>query len=112
MADTNRPASLSERMKAAGLPTRATTKELAAMGRITFLAAEPAQARNPETGEMGSGYMVTVADNAQRKYRAFIGGIALCRVLDDMVAIEGGFPFVARIVREGEGEGHPYTFAD
>lgn len=111
MAPTNKPASLSERRAAAGLPVRASTAELANMGRITFLSAEPAEARNPQTGQMGEGLLVTVADSDGRKFQSFIGGVALNRTLREMLDADA-FPFTGTITRDGEGPGHPWTLTD
>lgn len=100
-----------ERRAAAGLPVRAKTAELAKMGTLTFLSAKESEARNPQTGEMGSGMLVQVADSDGRKFQAFIGGVALVRELTEIASVDG-FPFTSRIVRDGEGPGHPWTFAD
>lgn len=106
--------SRADRVREAGLPVRATTAELAKMGQVTFLEGNVGQARNPQTGEMNDGWLVIVADKSGRKFRSFIGGKALVRELNEMFAelADGMFPFTATIVREGEGPGHPYTFAD
>ena len=103
--------SRSEARKAAGLPVRASTAELAKMGRLTWLSAEPAQARNPQTGEMGEGMQVTVQDADGRKFSAFVGGVALVRELNEMLEADG-FPFTATLIRAGEGPGNPWQFAD
>jgi len=101
----------SEVRQAAGLPVRAKTAELAKMGTLTFHSAEASEARNPQTGEMGPGMIVVVSDSDGRKFQAFIGGVALVRELEEMAAVKA-FPFTSRIVRDGEGPGHPWTFAD
>ena len=103
--------SRSEARAAAGLPVRASTKELAAMGRITILGAEESEARNPQTGEMGEGMNVIAADSDGRKFTAFIGGVALVRELREMLAADA-FPFTATITRDGEGPGHAWKFSD
>lgn len=103
--------SRSEARRAADLPVRAKTADLAKMGTLAFLSAEAAQARNPQTGEMGDGMNVIVQDSDGRKFVAFIGGVALVRELTEMAEADA-FPFTARIVRDGEGPGHPWTFAD
>jgi hypothetical protein len=95
----------------AGLPVRAKTADLAKMGVLTFLSAEESEARNPQTGEMGPGMIVVVQDSDGRQFQAFIGGVALVRELGEMTEANA-FPFTARIVRDGEGPGHPWTFAD
>jgi hypothetical protein len=79
------------------------------MGVLTWLEAEPAQARNPQTGEMADGLQVTVQDGDGRKFTAYIGGVALIRDLEAM-AEAGALPFKAAISRDGEGPGHPWVF--
>lgn len=111
MAKGSSVPSRSERRQSAGLPVRASTAELSQMGTLTFLSAEPAEARNPQTGQMGDGMLVNVADADGRKFQSFVGGVALVRELTEMLEANG-FPFTARIVRDGEGPGHPWTFAD
>jgi hypothetical protein len=86
----------SERRQAAGLPVRASTAELAQMGMLTFLSAEHAEARNPQTGEPGPGVQVIVADSDGRKFTSFIGGVALVRELTELMAVDG-YPFSSRI---------------
>jgi hypothetical protein len=106
-----KPKSLSERRQEAGLPVRASTAEISEMGTVTFLSAELAEARNPQTGTMGEGMLVTLTDGDGRSFQSFIGGVALVRTLKEMLEANA-FPFTARIVRDGEGPGHPWTFAD
>lgn len=113
MAD--KPQSLSARKAAAGLPVKATTAEISKMGTVTFLDAEPSEARNPQTGEMGPGFMVTVADGDGRKFRAFVGGSVLRRDIQDMLD-SNGFPFTGKFaLRDPEkpaGRGNPWTLTD
>lgn len=110
MADKPTP-SLADRRKAANLPVRSSTAKIAKMGRVTYLSAEPAKARNPQTGEMGDGFLTTVQAADGSKYQAFIGGVALCRELAAMNEVQG-FPFSATLTRAGEGPGNPWQFAD
>src|SRR5689334_20599525 len=70
MADT-KAKPLSQRRQNANLPVRATTAELAKMGRLTYLSAEKTQAKNPQTGEMGDGFLVIAQDSDGRKFQAF-----------------------------------------
>jgi hypothetical protein len=101
----------SEARQSAGLPVRASTAELAAMGMLTWLGAEPATARNPQTGNLDEGMQVQVQDTDGRKFTAYIGGVALLRELAE-IADAGGFPFKSRIAKDGEGPGHPWVFVD
>ena len=107
----NKVPSRSERRASAGLPTKASTAELAKMGRLTYLSAEPSQARNPQTGEMGPIMMVTVEDSDGRRFQAAMGGVALQRELQEYIDADA-FPFTATLSRKGEGPGNPWTFND
>lgn len=98
-----KPASYSQAREQAGLPTRASTEELSQMGVITFLSAEHATARNPETGEPGEGMLVVTQDSEGRKFQTFVGGKALVRDLNEIE-----LPFSARIVKRGRS----WTFSD
>jgi hypothetical protein len=111
MAAKGKVLTRSEARRQADLPVRAKTADLAKMGTLTFLSAEASEARNPQTGEMGPGMIVQVADSDGRKFVAFIGGVALVRELEEMTTAKA-FPFTSRIVKDGEGPGHPWTFAD
>ena len=111
MAEKTQTPTYSQAAKAAGLPTRATTEDIAQMGVVTFLGATLSEARNPQTGEMNPGYVTVVQDDDGRIFRVFIGGVVLKRDIEELLA-KDGFPFRARLVRDGEGQGHPWTFND
>jgi hypothetical protein len=107
--------SRSERRQAAGLPVRASTAELSQMGMLTFLSAERAEARNPQTGEMGPGVQVLVADSDGRKFTSFIGGVALVRELTELIDADG-YPFTSRIGKsdpdKAAGRGNAWRLID
>lgn len=101
MAETKVP-SLSQRQEEAGMPKHVDREYVASLGEVTWLSATAAQARNPQTGEMGDGMLVSIEKDGH-VYTTFIGNVALLRVLG---AVE--FPFRARIVKSG----NAWVFAD
>ena len=95
---TKEAPSLAERMKAAGIPRQVDREFIAELGEVTWLSASPAQARNPQSGELGDGLMVEISDANGTHYTSFVGNVALLRFLADP-AIE--MPFVAAIQKSG-----------
>lgn len=108
---TAKARSFSEAAQAAGVPQRASTGDIAEMGCVTFITAEAAEARNPQTGQMGPGFLTTVEDSDGRRFQAFIGGVVLQRDLAKIIEADA-FPFTAHLERDGEGPGAVWRFAD
>ena len=108
MAPTNQARSFSQALEAAGLPTKVTREEIAMMGVVTWTGAEEAAARNPQTGEMGDGYMVYLEDDKGRQFMTFVGNVILVNLIKGRVDKETGeiitpgieFPFRAKLVKE------------
>jgi hypothetical protein len=100
--------SFSQARDAAGLPTKVTREEIAMMGVVTWTAAEEASARNPQTGEMGEGYMVYLTDDKGREFMTFVGNVILVSLIKGRLDPETNevitpgieFPFRARLVKE------------
>jgi len=102
MAVTNSVPSFSQAAKAAGVPLQIKTEDIAELGAVTFLEAEPATSTLPD-GRESEGMFVTIQDSDGSKYTAFIGGVALLRVLREVP-----LPFVAQIIKVGR----TWVFAD
>lgn len=99
----NKVRSLSDALAAAGVPRQVSREFISSLGTVTWLSATAAQARNPQTGDMGDGMMVEIEDDAGNRYTSFVGNVALLRILG---AVE--FPFRASIVKNGR----TWVFAD
>lgn len=101
-AISNQAPTFSTAAKAAGVPLQIKTEDIAELGAVTFIEAEPATSTLPD-GRESEGMFVTIADIDGSKYTAFIGGVALLRVLREVP-----LPFRAQIVKVGR----TWTFAD
>lgn len=107
MATPTAAPSYSQRAKEQGLPILISREQIAEMGPVTWVSAEPSEARNPQSGEMGHGLLAVIEVDGQR-YQTFVGNVAL---LKDLATIDedskvytpraGMFPFTARLVKSG-----------
>lgn len=95
--------SYSEALEAAGVPRQVDREFIQSLGTVTWISAEYAQARNPQTGELGDGYLATIEDANGKRYTSFIGNVALTRVLGQI-----DFPFKASLKKNGR----TWVFAD
>lgn len=76
------------------LPKLVKTNELAELGELIFTKAEPAKAHyNDHETE---GFFIEAEDSEKRRYRAFIGAIALVDTLRKVTP-----PFRAKITKNG-----------
>ena len=100
--------SFSQARDAAGLPMKITREEISKMGTVTWTAAEESSARNPQTGEMGEGYMVYLTDDKGNEFMTFVGNVILVNLIKGRIDAETGevltpgieFPFRAKLVKE------------
>jgi hypothetical protein len=87
---------LSKRLEEAGVPRQVDREFIATLGEVTWLRADAAEARNPQTGELGDGMMVLIQADNGKQYTSFVGNVALLRILGQV-----DFPFRAAIVKKG-----------
>jgi hypothetical protein len=95
MADKNMTRTFSQAAKDAGVPIQIKTEDISSLGVVEWVSAEKATSTLPQTGEESEGYFVVINDHGTN-YSAFVGGMALCRMLDTLQ-----LPFMAQIVKSG-----------
>jgi hypothetical protein len=81
--------------KAAGVPLQIKTEDISALGTVTWLESEEMTSTLPD-GTESHGYFCKIADKDGTLYTAFIGGVALCRVIKEVP-----MPFTAQITKSG-----------
>lgn len=96
MTKNNNIRSLADAAAAAGVPKKLSREQIAELGIVNWMHAAPTQARNPQTGEMGDGFFVTIADDNGEEFQSFIGNIALGNILARV-----DLPFRAGIKKSG-----------
>ena len=95
MATTNIP-SFSAAAKAAGVPLQLKTEDVAELGVVTWLEAEPMTIPLPDGSGNSEGFFCKIGDVDGMLYTVFIGGVALTRMLKEIP-----IPFMAQIVKSG-----------
>lgn len=93
---TRQAPSLEDRKREKGLPIHIDRERLSQLGEVTFLTMEPTQARNPQTGDLGDGLLVTVTTDDGKLYTSFIANIVLSK---DLHAVD--LPFRAKLIKRG-----------
>jgi hypothetical protein len=90
--------------KNAGVPIQIKTEDVAELGTVTWVEAEPMTVTLPDgSGKQTEGYFCTIQDQDGSLYSVFIGGMALTRILAEVP-----LPFKAQIVKSGR----TWVFAD
>jgi hypothetical protein len=102
MAKTETP-SFSSAAKTAGIPLQLKTEDVAELGTVTWLEAEPMTLSLPDGTGTTEGFFCKIADVDGTLYSVFIGGVALTRMLKDVPT-----PFTAQIIKSGR----TWVFAD
>lgn len=112
--------SFSEMAREQNLPVLTSRKAIAEMGTVTWLSAEPSEARNPQSGLIEPGLLVQLEDSDGNRWQTYVGNVALLDVMASANYAEDGetvrsyvpytkrFPFKARLIKSGQ----TWTFAD
>lgn len=107
--------SFSERAMENNLPVLVDRDFIADLGPVIWTGATPAEARNPQNGEVGPGLLAQLSTDEGRNYQSFIGNVALLQILstydedsNTYIPRDGMFPFRARLVKSGR----TWVFAD